>query len=1045
MNSKTAATNAAILSDSHLSASALNDVLLDFEKSWSSDDDYLKLQIASRRLDQQLHAVAELIRVDIDLRYSNNQSVNIRRYFDQFPGLLERNDFGRAIAFEDYRSRRSLKLPVQQSRWSWIPGIDQEPWFKELDHAEVAPAILNSMNAVEPQVGHRFGDFDLICLIGSGTFSRVYLALQTSLASRYVAVKVVRQSLSEPVHLARMQHTGIVPLYSFHRIGKYSVLCMPYAGVATLADWMRASPQGERDGQSLLQTMEDTERRLSITPSTRNQSSPNAHGQAETWVSEGNACVNAWAESSGEPSLRLWNSVASQPLQALKALDASRFSLWFAQRIASALAHAHLRGIVHGDLKPANILIRNDGEPALIDFNLSHATSGETNDWVGGTLPYMAPEQFQALLGRKSMTTAASDVYSFGIILYELIEGKLPFVPPNSSADSDLASVLELRRDARLTWRSRKAPNGLKAIVEKCLNYRSSDRYRDAGELLDDIEAERMHLPLITARDQWFASRLPKLTRRYPRVFSAGSVGVASALLVLAIAWYAIVWWRQSNVFAAKEILNQVEEQVELQLPELVDAANGEVGSRLATHRQQLSHLLGDLNAIAASHTHRWLDTVNQSKLDSLIFDHSLVAMLMLSEKQAMEESGLQVRLEELATCCSQFPQLARHNPLFQYVRSRAEKQESQLNSDQSGKVSVIERIAAARACTSRSNGADALSNLSQVTHVPEHLKLLFWLTTGDAQMQIGQPDAALLSYTIALESAPKSSVCYARCGLAKAAVADRRLATAEVVDRMDALSDYSKAIELAPDRADLWLRRGLVHESNQDVVAAISDLSKSLELNPKSNRSLLIRSRLYQKSGDLQRSREDLMLALEEVPTSVEDWVSRGLARVRHSPRDGLDDLRTAEMLQPRSATVLQNIAYVYSEHLHEDSKAIEALDKILSLEPQHEMARGGRCVLYARLGLVRECQEDTEYLTTKFSKLMPSTIYQVGCAYALLHGRHEGSLANAMKYLSRAMQLGYGGDLIATDPDLEKIRNEQEFHVLREFVELTRERRLP
>ena len=76
--------------------------------------------------------------------------------------------------------------------------------------------------------------------------------------------------------------------------------------------------------------------------------------------------------------------------------------LWLAARLADGLAHAHARGIVHRDLKPANILLTDEGQPMLLDFNLSEDTKlnrSESAVRIGGTLPYMAPEQLAAVAG----------------------------------------------------------------------------------------------------------------------------------------------------------------------------------------------------------------------------------------------------------------------------------------------------------------------------------------------------------------------------------------------------------------------------------------------------------------------------------------------------------------------------------------------------------------------------------------------------------------------------------------------------------------------
>ena len=98
--------------------------------------------------------------------------------------------------------------------------------------------------------------------------------------------------------------------------------------------------------------------------------------------------------------------------------------LWLVARLADGLAHAHERGILHRDLKPANILLGDDGEPLLLDFNLAADTklrSHASAALIGGTLPYMAPEHLQALKDGTRLPDARSDLYSLGAILFELL------------------------------------------------------------------------------------------------------------------------------------------------------------------------------------------------------------------------------------------------------------------------------------------------------------------------------------------------------------------------------------------------------------------------------------------------------------------------------------------------------------------------------------------------------------------------------------------------------------------------------------------------
>ncbi len=102
-------------------------------------------------------------------------------------------------------------------------------------------------------------------------------------------------------------------------------------------------------------------------------------------------------------------------------------------RLADGLGHAHERGILHRDLKPANILLADDGQPMLLDFNLSEdlkLRSRAPAAFIGGTLPYMAPEQLQAFQHGTCGGDARSDIFSLGVILYELLTGEHPFPLP---------------------------------------------------------------------------------------------------------------------------------------------------------------------------------------------------------------------------------------------------------------------------------------------------------------------------------------------------------------------------------------------------------------------------------------------------------------------------------------------------------------------------------------------------------------------------------------------------------------------------------------
>ncbi len=199
---------------------------------------------------------------------------------------------------------------------------------------------------------------------------------------------------------------------------------MPYSGAATLADWLRATSSADqsdkckhaRTGQSLVDTVWATQARL-------NALTQVDHPSVDTLPSE----TPSSALPTSAKGQRLGPQVSMRPLESLTRLESHDLTVWLSCQLAAALGHAHTRGIVHGDVKPANVLLRNDGHPALIDFNLAQdAISQDDQLRIGGTLPYMAPEQMKALIGRHSLLSYASDVYSVGIVLYEILKDVCP-------------------------------------------------------------------------------------------------------------------------------------------------------------------------------------------------------------------------------------------------------------------------------------------------------------------------------------------------------------------------------------------------------------------------------------------------------------------------------------------------------------------------------------------------------------------------------------------------------------------------------------------
>ena len=163
-------------------------------------------------------------------------------------------------------------------------------------------------------------------------------------------------------------------------------------------------------------------------------------------------------------------------------------------QIADALGAAHERGVIHRDIKPQNVLVTASGDLKVTDFGIARAASAVTSSASGaifGTAGYISPEQ---ALGEP--VGPASDLYSLGVVLYEMLTGELPFAADNSIAVC-MKHVNEPPRPPKLL--NPDIPEGMNALVLMLLAKHPTDRYGSAMELLTDLERVRDGLPPILA------------------------------------------------------------------------------------------------------------------------------------------------------------------------------------------------------------------------------------------------------------------------------------------------------------------------------------------------------------------------------------------------------------------------------------------------------------------------------------------------------------------------------------------------------------------
>jgi TolB-like protein/Tfp pilus assembly protein PilF/predicted Ser/Thr protein kinase len=217
----------------------------------------------------------------------------------------------------------------------------------------------------------------------------------------------------------------------------------------------------------------------------------------------------------------LRDKIKREPLDKSEALD-------IAVQVALGMEEAHGKGIVHRDIKPANILITNDGVAKIVDFGLAKLAGQVRMTKEGslkGTVAYMSQEQ-----AKGEPVDQRTDVWSLGVVLYEMVSGRLPF--KGDYEQSLIHSILN--RDPEPIGKVRKdLPKGLESIVLKALAKNPNARYQGMGEVLEDLKAVTEGLKPLRAKLGLFRGKLFGIKRTY--VYAGLGVLVAFIGLMIAL------------------------------------------------------------------------------------------------------------------------------------------------------------------------------------------------------------------------------------------------------------------------------------------------------------------------------------------------------------------------------------------------------------------------------------------------------------------------------------------------------------------------------
>jgi eukaryotic-like serine/threonine-protein kinase len=989
----------------------------------------------------------ELARVDIELRWSRGTPAPLSDYLDRYPELNAPEALA-DLAFEEYRVRLRAGQSVRPAEYAERYGVPTAGWpapnepptatdpamagLERTVRLPMPPAADSAPQpggfpAVEPRkssddvsggraelprIGDVFLGFHLLEELGRGAFGRVFLARQGDLAGRPVALKIGIRLFSESQTLAQFQHTNIVPIHSLHRARHVQAVCMPYLGRTTLArvlDGIREHRTLPVSGHALLSTLEGqaSETLPGLAADERAASKPSCSGPA--------------------------TGPESPVLALLRNLSYPDAVVWLGAQLAAGLAHAHERGIVHQDLKPQNVLVTDDGVPMLLDFSLAADTKRGAGG-VGGTLPYMAPEQLAAFELGDGKVDARSDLFALGVLLFELFTGTHPYPEQRGPIREAIARMLAVRRQGPPSSRAINpaVPPSVDALVRKLLAPNPADRYPSARSLQEDLERHLTHQPLRHVRERSVRERARKWAARHPRLSSSTSVAAVAGVLLLA-ALGSAVYARERNRTYQSEALFRAHTADVRDLQVFLDDRGRSV-PRLDEGLARCREVLGRYGVPADRADDAWERSISvrylsETDRQALRGDVGEVYYLMARIAYVQAVTADPAARSLLAQRAEQWNELGSRYAGDRLPRALAEQRADLAHVR--GEVDA-EREARQRAASTPPAAArdqyllgcwytqlgryrDALPLLRQATlQDPEHFPA--WFVRGIVHLSLEQNEMAALCF----------GSCVALNKTHAPAWLSRGLAYSRLRFFDQACVDYDRALALDPNLAEAYLQRATAKEALRDFPGAIADLTAALDRGAGGTRVYFVRSHLREKLGDARGAAADRAEGLKLTPADEWSWLARAEHRL-DTPKAALADVEEALKIDPTFSLGLQLKAHILSERLNRPKEAVAALDRAVELYPDFVPARAGRGVLLARAGDRVGAIKDAEESLLRDTK--GPNLYQVACIYALTSRQVPADRIKAIELLRSGLNTGFGLDLVDADTDLDPIRKDPAF----------------
>lgn len=849
--------------------------------------------------------------------------------------------------------------------------------------------------------GNTFYGFELVEELGQGAFARVFLARQQALAGRLVVLKISRRPTREAERLARLQHTNVVPVYSVHNDPPVQIICMPFLGRRTIADLLReyrlqrsreTAPSGSR--WSLLRrglsTRWISHRTTAIAPCSETTTSPTAA-----------------AATPGTPDIFLGN-----PQAVLRLLS----------QLAAGLQHAHERGILHLDIKPANVLLADTGEPMLFDFNLAFDAQEQDRELIGGTIAYMAIEQLEDLQSRgRGQIDARTDLYALGVMAWEMLTGEVPF-PASPQGLAELEELIAARRAELPSLRQLNAAvtPAVEAIIRKLLAPNPAERYQSAAELKTDIDRHLADLPLLHAPEPSLRERFQKWRRRNPRFLRRLALSACLLLSSLAAGW-TYHYLENQAIAAARAKYRNLIPHIQSAHIELL------VRGDYTWQEQGRTRTFEILQEYGLPYDPQWqerpdfqrLPPEEQQELAAALGDILLLVVQSRWELDRWRPADVQRQAAaELLELNRQAQRLYPPDAIPPLLIRQAREMSEVLGLSTtdlpppSPPVRFRDHYLEAAQAILAGRFTQALAHLEPlVAQRPSDGLVHFWIAF--CRHQLGQFDNALDRYDLASVLLPHDSRPRFFRGTIHAQKLQRTLAERE----------YTQAIHMTPDDPLYYRARGIIRWRLRKYDEAEEDLNQALRLGGPDIQTHIYRSWIRKSRGDEPGAEAALHTAFTLKPKSAGDHVARGLELMKIRPTAALYEFYAAEQMDPQSSAALYNQVMVLSGPLEQWDAALEASRRLVTKRPDYVMGWVSHATVLARLGLREEAHQAAQKALSLSQDVL--ILLRLASVYALFAEKYPADADTAIDLLEKAFYAGFRR--------VDLVESNKHFHVLR------------